>query len=258
MPSSNGSTVQPDGVTSPPGAGALLTAWERGLLEPGSRGDALLAAVGAVEQPAGLLPLGRRNRMLLDARRLLFGPVADVVAPCDACGERLEAEVSLPALLGALPSAAVDPAPVRLRGYEVRLRLPTGDDLTDLPGDVEAAARELLARVVLTVSRGGEDVELGSLPPGVLRAADEALAAADPAADLELAVDCPDCGAQATVVLDPVELLWDEVDAWAWRMLGEVHALAGAYGWSEADVLALTPARRQAYLYLSGAGEGGG
>ena len=35
--------------------------------------------------------------------------------------------------------------------------------------------------------------------------------------------------------------------------LAEVHALAAAYGWTEAEVLALSAARRRAYLELVGA-----
>jgi hypothetical protein len=34
-------------------------------------------------------------------------------------------------------------------------------------------------------------------------------------------------------------------------MLYDVHALASAYGWREADVLAMSPMRRQVYLELA-------
>ena len=36
------------------------------------------------------------------------------------------------------------------------------------------------------------------------------------------------------------------------RLVADVHALAYAYGWREGDVLALTPARREVYLELTG------
>ena len=39
--------------------------------------------------------------------------------------------------------------------------------------------------------------------------------------------------------------------AWARRTLRDVHVLARAYGWREADVLALSPTRRQIYVELS-------
>ena len=37
------------------------------------------------------------------------------------------------------------------------------------------------------------------------------------------------------------------------RILREVHTLAAAYGWSEAEILALSPARRRVYLELAAA-----
>ena len=46
---------------------------------------------------------------------------------------------------------------------------------------------------------------------------------------------------------------WSEIDAWAGRILQQVHVLASAYGWSERDVLALSPVRRQLYLGMVGA-----
>lgn len=252
------SAVESEVVLTVPAASDLLAAWERGLIDTGARTDVLLAAVG-IDEPSATLPLGRRNRLLLEARRLLFGAVADVVAPCADCGEQLEAEVSLSALLGGLPgTVAQDLVTVRARGYDVALRLPTATDLDDLPAGVGRAARELLARVVVEARRHGEHVDAAAFPASIVRAADVALAEADPAASLELVVSCPGCGADASLDLDPVTLLWDEVDAWGWRTLSDVHALAGAYGWTEADVLALTPTRRQAYLHLSQAGEEGG
>lgn len=46
--------------------------------------------------------------------------------------------------------------------------------------------------------------------------------------------------------------LWEEVDAWADRTLRDVHLLAASYGWSERDILDLSPARRGRYLELAG------
>ena len=49
-----------------------------------------------------------------------------------------------------------------------------------------------------------------------------------------LAIECPACGRAADVPFAIATFLWREVDAWARRTLREVHALARAYGWSEA------------------------
>ena len=50
------------------------------------------------------------------------------------------------------------------------------------------------------------------------------------------------------LTLDIVSFLWSEISSLAKRHLREVHTLAWAYGWSEADILAMSPARRQFYL----------
>jgi hypothetical protein len=44
--------------------------------------------------------------------------------------------------------------------------------------------------------------------------------------------------------------LWEEIAAQARRLLREVHTLARAYGWREADILVMSAARRQAYLEM--------
>jgi hypothetical protein len=50
----------------------------------------------------------------------------------------------------------------------------------------------------------------------------------------------------------PASLLWDDVQAYARGLLGQVHALARAYGWTEHEVLSLSPRRRAAYLEMTG------
>ena len=50
--------------------------------------------------------------------------------------------------------------------------------------------------------------------------------------------------------MDIGEFFWRELTVQAKRLLREVHLLARGYGWREADVLALHPRRRQAYLDL--------
>ncbi len=53
-------------------------------------------------------------------------------------------------------------------------------------------------------------------------------------------------------VRDIASFLWKALHAWAKLMLGDVHELARAYGWTEADILALpSPTRRQIYLELA-------
>jgi hypothetical protein len=45
--------------------------------------------------------------------------------------------------------------------------------------------------------------------------------------------------------------VWAEVDVRARRLLADVATLARTYGWTEPEVLALSEARRAAYLRLA-------
>jgi hypothetical protein len=237
----------------------LLTAWERGLQDESERAAALCAAVSR-GGPSDALPLGHRNRLLLAARAMLFGQAAEVVADCDGCGARLEAQIAVDDLLAPVPEGgSVAPevaAAVELTedGYTVRTRVPTGADLSSLPADVDQAAQELLARCVLDATCADRPVEPSRLPSAVVARLEHALAEADPDALVQVELICPTCHAARLLPLDPVAFLWTEVDTWAWRLLSDVHLLAAAYGWEEGDILAMSPSRRQAYLHLSGAG----
>jgi hypothetical protein len=66
-----------------------------------------------------------------------------------------------------------------------------------------------------------------------------------------LATSCPRCDADVRVAIDVGALLWERVSTAAQHLLVEIATLARAFGWSEDDVLALTPARRSAYLALA-------
>jgi hypothetical protein len=78
------------------------------------------------------------------------------------------------------------------------------------------------------------------------------MAEADPQADVQLALSCPDCGHSWLAAFDIVSYFWSEVNSWAQRLLGEVHTLASFYGWSERDILAMSPVRRHIYLDMIG------
>jgi hypothetical protein len=239
----------------------LLALWDRCHGQaPGRRAAALLAAAEPGADPAAL-PAGHRDAALLRLHARALGGRLEAVATCPACGERLEVALDaaeLAAAGGPAPAAelaAAGPAlpgelVVRAAGHEVRFRAPTAADLAALPRD----GAELLARCVTASRRlpDGAAVEAAALPEPVRAAVEQAMAAADPAAELDLALSCPACGHGWSEALDPVEFVWVAVEAQARRLAGEVHALAGAYGWSEAEILAQRPARRRLYLEVLG------
>ena len=73
----------------------------------------------------------------------------------------------------------------------------------------------------------------------------------DPQAEVVLTFTCPACQHGWQALFDVGTFFWTEVASAARRLLREVDALARAYGWSEAAILALSPARRQAYMEMA-------
>jgi hypothetical protein len=192
------------------------------------------------------LPIGERDRLLLQLRIDTFGPVAPARTACPDCGTALDAPVHLPALVAASPA---DPAPrtVAAPGGTVVCRPPTSRDLLALPAGADPGqARAGLLAACTQWDDGGS----GPLPPAVAEAVATAMAAADPLLDVQLRLQCAACGASWDDPFDIVAFLCAEIRARAQRLLGEIDELARTYGWSEAEILALGPRRRQRYLAL--------
>jgi hypothetical protein len=63
---------------------------------------------------------------------------------------------------------------------------------------------------------------------------------------------CPGCNYQWQSLFDITAFFWQEIAAFVKRLLREVHTLAKAYGWREADILAMSHQRRQFYLEMVG------
>ena len=147
----------------------------------------------------------------------------------------------------------VAPLTVRADGYTLRCRIPRNDDLRVLArrGD-QGTLRDLLERCALEASSPeGQPVEPHELPEAVVEAAAVALAEADPGAQTALRVRCP-CGGEWVDELDIRSTVWNDLTDWVGRMLTEVHQLARSYGWSEAEILAMSGWRRRWYLEAAG------
>jgi hypothetical protein len=181
---------------------------------------------------ARALTVGDRDRILLALRGRLFGDEMDCVCEC-ACGETLEIEVSVRALLG---EPAGEPVPREAGG----VRAVTGADheraaLRALD-DPAAAADELVRGCMLE----GDDVE----------AAARLLADLDPGAEILLRGTCPACGSEVVAAVDPGAYLWVELEHRRARLELDVHTLASHYHWSEEEIVSLEPRRRARYIEL--------
>jgi hypothetical protein len=236
----------------------ILDLWERGLTKPPIQRS--LDLLGIVYPDFSLeqlceLPIGQRDLRLLAVREALFGPRLHSLTSCPQCGERLEMTFDI-AQLRAIPldSASDEHYSIALDDYEVEFRLPNSGDMlrvAELSEDGEAR-QALFESCVKQARRAGVPISASELPEELVLAAAARMAELDPQADMQIALTCPACSSQWSTTFDIVSYLWIEINAWALRLLHEIHRLASAYGWREADILSLSPMRRRFYLELIG------
>ena len=231
----------------PVGAAEMLDAWEASLAVPAPlRAAALLApATGLDGASVAALPVGACDMLMLDLRERAFGTRMECETHCPACTERLEFALDTSALRVSESVPASGPHHAELGGVSVKFRLPTMGDLAACAhaSSAEEAAHVLLERVVQA-----REPALAALDDAQQAAFAQCLASLDPQAATPIALVCPACGHAWTESFDPAAFVVREIDDWARRALDEVHVLAARYGWSEGEVLALSPARRRYYV----------
>jgi hypothetical protein len=239
-----------------PSAADVVRVWELGRDRPAWYRGLLLVAPCFPERTfreLAALTLGRRNICLFALRERLFGPRLAARVGCPRCGAQAEFAAEVAALCPHAPADDTPPAPefaFETEGARLRCRCLTSDDLARAAdgGSGMAANRALVRRAVVAAHASGADLAADELPEAVVDAVAEALVEHDPQAELMLAIDCPDCGHAWNAPFDVVAFVWAETVNLAQRLLNDVHLLASAYGWREADILAMSAARRQAYI----------
>ena len=237
-----------------PSAALLVGMWERGARQPWV--DRALTLVSAchpelTDSELRALTVGERDADLLALREGLFGRALKSFAECPNCRARLEFSVDVNELRESFSNAAnADPAELLLDDIRIQFRRLNTADLAAAArcADVNAARSVLLERCVVEARRNGEPLAAADLPAACVEALSSRLAALDGPAEIALDLRCVACGHAWQLTLDIVRFLWAEVNALAKAYLNEVHMLAWAYGWREADILAMSSARRQFYL----------
>lgn len=222
----------------------LLDLWEHALPLAWPAREALFAARAC---GTGAPTVGAQRLQVLALHRSVSGDALPLRCNCPGCGQDLAFEVDLGALVAALPPPpATQQHTLVVDGRTWGFRLPTPADLAaaDTPAVEDFVAR--LLALCVDAGDGG-----APLPPRLLPALAERMEALDPAAALSFAVDCPACEQHWDAAFDPARSLWAFVQSRAEQTLLDVDALARRYGWNEAEVLALSPTRRRAYLQLA-------
>lgn len=235
----------------------LLSVWERGLGQPAVHQALNLLAASAPETPQNdwaVMSIGRRDASLLNLRESMFGSRIVSLATCPGCREQAEVTFDVGQVLAEPVSDQPATLTLDVSGWRVQVRLPNSLDVAAIENavSVEAARFTLLARCLLSAERDGEPVVADQLPAAITNEVSARMSTADPQADVRLDCTCPACGHRWQAAFDIVPFIWTEISAWAARTLRQIHLLASAYGWREADILAISPTRRGLYLELVG------
>ncbi len=237
-------------------ASDLLRIWETGERQSSVEQALTVLAVAYPERSYEQLldlSLGERDRLLLGLRSSLFGPNLQAFAQCPSCAQRLEFSFDVTQMSAPPwepPSASES---LSVAGFHLSFRLPCSRDLLLLSThNHRQQARRQLAHCCLQTASGGDAQPLTAdeLPDAVIQKLAEHVLKCDPLQEIVLKLVCPACDRCWHPLLDIGTFLWCEIAACAKRLLHDVHTLAQAYGWSEAEILSLAPRRRQAYLEM--------
>jgi len=217
----------------------FLALWDQGVDEhPLDRAIGLVsAAEGIPRSEAAAMPIDARDRALFRFCAGQFGSAIRLVATCSECEADSEIEFSVSEVLALAPPP--DRFVVSYRGQEIACRSPNSVDLAGVLTS-PAPRKALLGGLI---AAGEADDEL-------LDAAEAALADRAGIATLSLANDCPECGAVTDVQFDILDYAWRLITSEARSLLRDIHVLARAYGWTSAEILALSPRRRAAHIAM--------
>ncbi|CCG04039.1 conserved protein of unknown function [Blastococcus saxobsidens DD2] len=209
----------------------------------------LALAYPELPDPAGL-PLGQRDAALLGLRARLLGDRLVAWTSCDSCGEQSTLELSVAELLEQMGARTEKRWVLQHQGDPLPVRALTSRDLARAAGAPSPEeARDLL--VAAALDQVTEPQDAPPLDDELAAAVAASLAEHDPGSEVLLAGSCAVCGEQWSHMLDPARYVVAELAHLGARLLAEVAELARAFGWTEADVLALSDQRRRAYLELA-------
>ncbi len=231
----------------------LLSVWEDGYIEPPYRRAILLLSAACPEESENQLAnlsIGQRDARLLILREWTFGSKLNCITECPACGERLEFAINADDIRMSDIEKQSDSHSLTLDGYDIDYRLLTTVDIEKASPCMDKKSMEaaLIQRCIIRARINGEEIPVGELPHDLINTLISHMAEDDLQANTQLSLTCPACKHGWYALFDIVSFFWSEIQAWAARTMKEVHILASAYGWSEADILSMSPLRRRTYL----------
>jgi hypothetical protein len=239
----------------PLSAQRILQIWERGngqqLVD---KALTLLAAACPKMIWAELaeLGIGQRDSLLIALREQTFGTKLNVFAKCPQCQGHIEFAMDVANIRVGHSAPVEKENELSVENFNLRFRLLNSLDLAAIVNcnDITAARSLIVQRCVLQANRDGMAISSKELPKEIIDKLVVRLVECDPQSEVLLNLVCPACAHNWQMIFDIVSFFWTEISTQAKRLLREVHTLALAYGWREADILSMSTARRQFYLEM--------
>ncbi|MFA3916669.1 hypothetical protein [Ruegeria hyattellae] len=164
---------------------------------------------------------------------------------CPDCAAQLGLDLSAIELLQAQGTAPATTGKLCWEGWTISYRLLGPGDLLEVSSDADTGRAQILDACIEDIEGPGEE-----LPGDLVDMLGLQMEREDPLAAAEMALECPDCGARWLSGFDACATFLARIEAWARRTLWEVHQLAMRYGWSQRELLQMSPLRREAYLLM--------
>lgn len=231
-----------------PGGARDATVFDAAGDDGGSRAARITALIEAGFDAPGAAPGWAEALSIVDRQIAVYRLALDhglwpawFVAVCADCAALIDLRVAADEF-PVTPAPGPVPAELNVQGPGgiARFRVPTGAEEAALEARPDTG---LFSLCVLSGDLRGD-------PAAWQAAFESALAAVLPGFEAELRFPCPECGTETGWWFDPL----DWIARHAGQCFAEVDALARTYGWSEAEILGMAPARRRLYLTMIGEG----
>jgi hypothetical protein len=191
------------------------------------------------------LPVSARTAGLLGLAALDGADAIDVELRCPDCSQPLEISLGVDELLDREGSAIDRLTLVAESGVVMELRRPTGRDQATWAATAFTDERAWRQAAASRICDG-----TGALDDEMLDRIERALDEADPLLRAAVETACPDCGAVSQQDVDLIACALERLRRAQHIAIETVHQMASHYHWSEAEILAMPPWRRERYLSL--------
>lgn len=235
----------------------ILAIWERGQGQrPLERSLSILDGCCPCLRKVdlALLPIVQRDAILLYLREKTFGNEAKAFAVCPQCREHLELNLNIRGLMDRFSdiSREIPPVPLEMTvgKFRFQIRFPDSKDIAEAirTGTQNAARASLIERCIKEAAREDLPIAVSEIPEEVISELAEHMAEAYSQREILLNIQCSSCNHSWHSAFDIGSFFYAEIAAAAKRLLEDAHKLASSYGWSEKEILAMSPARRRFYL----------